>query len=305
MKKVLVLGGTGFVGKNLCSALVSAGYQVFVLTRNLTKARQVLGNNIKTLVWHGPQSLTPSAALPETEYIINLAGESIGEGRWTRQKKKRILDSRVNTTRTVVNAIKNKTLKPSLLINASAVGFYGPHGDEQLTEDTPAGQDFLARVCRAWESEAYEARALGVNVITLRIGMVLGKNGGALDKMQLPFKFYMGGPLGTGDQWLSWIHLEDLTGSIIYILENGNITGPVNTTAPHPVTMREFCRTLGKVMGKPSWLQVPTTVLRLALGEQADMLLNGQRVIPAKLQDAGYTFKFPTLNQALENIIIN
>lgn len=300
--QILILGGTGFIGKQLCQELLSAGHKVAVLARNPVKAQATLANNVEVIGWSGSEAAIPAMALQGVDCIVNLAGESIGTGRWTKIKKEKILDSRIKTTRAIVGGVKNQGVKPQVLISASAIGFYGPCQDEEIIESSPAGQDFLATVCRAWESEAYRAEHEGVRVATVRIGVVLG-NGGALERMMLPFKFYTGGPTGRGNQWFSWIHAADLVKIIRFVAETESIKGPVNATAPQPLRMRDFCNILGEIMGRPSWLPVPGFMLRLVLGEMADMVLNGQRVLPQKLLAAGYRFQYPAAQDALKAII--
>jgi hypothetical protein len=299
--KVLIFGGTGFIGKNLYSELLSAGYKVCIVSRNPKKAG-LSGSGVEVIEWNISAGSLPVELLEGVSIIINLAGESIGNRRWTQPVKEMILDSRVQTTKAVVNAIKQKRVIPKVLINASAIGFYGPHGDEEINESTPAGQDFLAKVCQAWEEEAFKAQNLGVRVVAVRTGVVIGDEG-ALARMKTPFRFYMGGPLGTGAQWMSWIHIKDLTRLIRFAAENENINGPVNATAPEPVRMKEFCKVLGQVMGRPSWLPVPGFLLKVILGEMSDMLLNSQRVLPEKILKEGFVFCFPALQAALKDII--
>ncbi|MEW6215734.1 MAG: TIGR01777 family oxidoreductase, partial [Nitrospirota bacterium] len=272
--KILILGGTGFIGKKLCQELLSTGHNVVVLTRNETKAKAYFGNNVDVVGWSGSDSILPAIALQGVDCIVNLAGESIGSGRWTEAKKEKIIKSRTETTRAIVCAIKNQGVKPRSFVSASAVGFYGPCKDEEITESAPAGQDFIATFCKAWESEAYKAETLGVRVVTVRIGVVLG-SGGALERMKIPFRFYVGCSIGRGNQWFSWIHINDLVKIVNFVIANEFISGPVNATAPHPLKMRDFCNVLGGVMGRPVWLQIPDFVLRFALGEMADMFLNG------------------------------
>lgn len=302
--KILIAGGTGFVGEQLSRELLSAGHTVVVLTRNLTQARAKLVDEVDFIEWTDPESDILARVLHSVDCIINLAGESIGSGRWTKAKKEKILNSRIETTRTIVETIKHIEAKPKVLISASAIGFYGPCRDEELNESSPAGQDFLARVCTAWEWEAYRAKHAGVRVVPVRIGVVLGK-GGALQRMLPLFRFYIGGPSGNGNQWFSWVHINDLVKIIRFIAENESVHGPVNATAPQPLKMRDFCSVLGKVMGRPSWLPVPGYILRLGLGEMADLVLNGQRVIPEKLLAAGYQFQYPTVEGALTEILSN
>lgn len=299
--KVLIFGGTGFIGKNLCNELLSAGYKVCIVSRNPKRA-DLSGSGVEVIEWNSSAGSLPVELLEGVNLIINLAGESIGNRRWTQSIKEKILDSRVQTTQAIVNAIKQKQVFPKVLINASAIGFYGPHGDEEISESTPAGQDFLAKVCQAWEAEAFKAQALGVRVVALRTGMVIGDEG-ALARMMTPFRFYIGGPLGTGAQWMSWIHIKDLTRLIRFAAENENINGPVNATAPEPVKMKEFCKVLGQVMGRPSWLPVPGFLLKVVLGEMSDMLLNSQRILPKKILKEGFLFQFSATKTALKDII--
>ena len=300
--RILVLGSTGFIGKNLCRELLSAGHDVVIFTSNEAKAQSLFGKNVEIFEWIGYTPLQPPYPLQDVSAIVNLAGESIANHRWTKSVKEKILNSRIKTTEAVVNAIKDNVLRPKILVNASAVGFYGPHKDEEITENTPPGSDFLAEVCKAWESEAYKAEGYGTQVVTVRIGVVLG-NEGALVRMMVPFQYYIGGPTGTGNQWLSWIHIHDLIRIITFIIEKGTVSGPINATAPQPVRMKEFCEILGEVMVRPSWLRVPGFILKIILGEMSDMLLNGQLVLPKKILDAGFEFRFPTLRKALKEII--
>ncbi|MBI1814456.1 MAG: TIGR01777 family protein [Deltaproteobacteria bacterium] len=297
---IIVTGATGFIGTALCRALHEAGHRVIALSRSGAAARRQLGERVEVIEWSSPQWQSEVAA---ADAVINLAGESIASGRWTAARKQAIVRSRLDTTEQVVKAMRAGGKPRRVFISASAVGYYGPHADETLDETAAAGSGFLADVCRAWEHEAQAAEALGVRVVRLRLGVVLGDGGGALARMVLPFKLYAGGPLGSGQQWLSWIHRDDVVGLIRFALEHDTIAGALNATAPDPQRMRDFCQTLGKVMGRPSWAPVPAVVLRLALGEMADMLLSGQRVLPAAAQRAGYIFQFPRLEPALREVL--
>lgn len=320
--KVVVAGGTGFIGAPLCRELAGAGHEVVALSRNVPAAQKTLGAGVKVMRWDPGAGEIPAEALDGADGIVNLAGESIASGRWTRERKERILASRIQATRSLVEAagrareicrqrgaadgpqgLVSDEERPRVLVNASAIGFYGPHGDEELREDVPAGQDFLAWVCLAWEAEAKKAEALGLRVVTVRIGVVLGEGGGALARMITPFKLFAGGPVGTGGQWFSWVHRDDVVGIIRFALEHENVRGSVNATGPEPLTMRDFSGTLGRVLGRPSWLPVPGFLLRVALGEMSDMLLNGQRVLPAKAIEAGYRFRFTTAEEALRRVL--
>jgi len=302
--KVLIFGGTGFVGRNLTAELLSNGYQVYVVTRKSLKMAISLENKVKVIEWDNHSPLASINQLPETDVVINLAGESIGNRRWSKSVKQEILESRIITTEAIVTAINNRIIQPKVLINASAVGYYGDRQDEEITESEEAGEDFLAQVCRTWENEAYKVQSDLTRVVTIRIGVVLGSDG-ALSRMAMPFKIFLGGSLGKGNQWISWIHIQDLTSMIRFIIEHQELTGPVNATTPYPMRMKEFCEILGEVLNRPSWLPMPELLLRIALGEMAEMLLHGQRVIPKKLLNAGFEFKYPKIRSALENAIGN
>lgn len=291
---ILITGGRGFIGTPLTRELRNAGHKVTITTRRRTDAKD-------QLTWNPPE-LIPPDTVSRFDAIINLAGEPIAPDRWTAEKKKRILSSRVDTTRALVRSIHNAVSKPRILISASAIGYYGPHGDEFITEEGPAASDFLSDVCVQWEKEAYKAEEFGVRVVTVRLGGVLELDGGALSQMIIPFRFFLGGPIGSGNQWFSWIHRDDVIGMIMYALENPSVSGPVNVTAPNPVTNREFSQALGAAMNRPSRLAVPGFMVKLTLGELGAVLLTGQRVIPEKIMKAGYQFKYTNVDKALEAI---
>jgi len=292
--KLLIAGGTGFIGGALCRALVQHGHELIVLSRQ--PERRASHGGITILPWETSAWQQKAVGC---DGIINLAGESLAEKRWIPQQKRLIRDSRLEVTRRLVSAMAELPAKPAVLINASAVGYYGARGDEPLTEAEPPGHGFLAELCQAWEAEARRAEALGVRVVRLRIGLVLGPGGGALAKMVPPFRLFVGGPLGSGRQWVSWIHRDDVIGLIEWALKTPAVTGAVNATAPSPVTMRELCRSLGQALHRPSWAPVPAVVLRVLLGEMADLLLTGQRVLPAVANQLGYRFRYPELAGAL------
>jgi len=293
--RILIVGGTGFIGGALQGALAESGHDVVISSRRKD------GSEGK-LTWRPPELLPPEV-ISQFEAVVNLAGEPIAPKRWTRKRKQKILSSRVDTTRSLVESIRRADSKPHTLINASAVGIYGPCGDECITEESPLGCDFLATVCRKWEEEALRAEELGVRVVRLRIGCVLEADGGALPRLMLPFRFFLGGPLGSGRQWVSWIHRDDVVGLIEFALQNEAVSGPLNATAPNPVTNKEFSKALGKAMHRPCFFAVPGFLLKLALGELAGMLLTGQRVLPEKALKAGYRFKYATLEDALKAIL--
>lgn len=295
--KLIIAGGTGFIGSALCARLLKLGHALTLLTRSPLPAAISPGK--KWLHWNPGSGGAWEEAVNGADGVINLAGEPIAK-RWTEKQKEKIASSRIDTTRALVTAIGKAKERPKFLLNASAIGYYGPHGNETLTEESGAGSDLLARVGIAWEQEAIKAEDYGLRVIKLRTGIVLGKGGGALAKMVLPFKLFMGGPLGSGEQWMSWIQLEDEIGLMLFLLEHPDARGAINATAPNPVTMQEFCKTLGDAVNRPSWAPVPAFALRLLLGEMAEMLLTGQRVLPAQAQRLGYVFKYPTLLEALK-----
>jgi len=286
--RVLVTGGTGFVGAALCHALRGAGHEVIVVTR---APAHVDGAAIG---WDGV-----SGAVRASDALVNLAGEPLASGRWNRQRKQLIRDSRVLATRTLVDALAAGEPRPAVLVNASAVGYYGPRGDEPLDESAGPGTGFLADVCRAWEEEALAAERLGVRVVRLRLGVVLAAGGGALARMLPPFRAFVGGPLGRGRQWMSWIHRDDVTGLIVDALGNAGYRGAVNASAPQPVTNRDFAAFLGRTLARPASLPTPAFALRLALGEMSEMLLTGQRVLPGVATRLAYHWRYPELGAAL------
>lgn len=302
--KILVSGGTGFIGKALCRSLVCRGMNVTVLSRNPLQAKAVLGPSINVVEWDAVMPGPWENELDAATAVINLAGEQIAAGRWTPQRKQLLVDSRVNTTRLLVQAMARCSSRPQVFVNASGTGFYGTSVNEVFDETNGPGSDFLAQLCVAWEGAAVAARAFGMRVVCLRTGMVLEKNGGALAKMLPPFRAFVGGPIAPGTQWVSWIHRADLIGLIAWSLTNKTIAGPVNAVAPGPVTMGEFCGTLGKVLNRPSWLPVPEFALRLAFGELASVMTSGQRVTPKAALDGGYRFHFPRLDSALRSIFV-
>jgi uncharacterized protein len=294
--KVIVAGGTGFLGSALVSQLTAEGHDVTVLTRRPRGPHDVEWKPDGTA---GEWARTIDGA----DAVINLAGESIAGGYWSAERKRRIDESRMVATRSIVAAIKAAARKPVVLLNASAIGFYGPHGGEALTEEASAGTDFLATVCNQWEWEAQAAQSM-TRVVLLRTGLVLHRSGGALPSIVRPFRFFMGGPVGSGNQYWSWVHLDDWVAMTIWALTHDRIAGPLNLTAPAPVTNREFASTLGQVLRRPAWLHTPDFMLHLVLGEMADaLLLSGQFVLPFKAEWDGYHFRYPTLRPALESAL--
>jgi uncharacterized protein (TIGR01777 family) len=299
--KVLIAGATGFLGQPLVRALAADGHEVVILTRQADPPRPA--NGIRFLTWRPGDNPGPwAAAIDGADAIVNLAGESIAASRWSNAQKQRILDSRVQATRTLADAISGASRPPPVLVSGSAVGYYGPRGDEIVTEEQPPGSDFLAKVCAAWEAEANRAGS-ATRVVRLRTGLVIENGGGALPRMVLPFKFGAGGPLGSGRQYMPWIHRDDWVALVRWTIATSSAEGPINAAAPNPVTNAEFSRALGRALHRPAFMPAPAFALRLALGEMADaLLLSGQRAVPARAEQLGFRFRFTQLDDALRAI---
>jgi uncharacterized protein len=309
MLKYVIAGGSGFLGRALAESLAANGHEVTILTRGLPSGsrRHEPGSGKPGLThagWIPDGSSGPWASeLEDAGALVNLAGASLAGGRWTAEQKARIRDSRLLATRSLSGAIAAATRPPAVFVSGSAVGYYGPRGDEALTEDSAPGRDFLADVCRVWEAEAARAARTGVRLAIVRTGLVLDRQGGALPRMLPPFRLFAGGPLGSGRQYMSWIHRSDWVELVRWIVATETASGPFNGTAPLPVTNAEFSRVLGRVLGRPSWLPAPAFALRLLLGEMADaLLLAGQRALPGRALSLGCAFRFPKLDRALEDI---
>ncbi len=294
--KALITGGTGFVGRHLAERIPES----IIAGRNLKKINNIF-NNREARQWDGSRNIDPSF-LNDVDTIFHLAGESIFQGRWNEEKKERIRASRIEGTRYLVDTIAKAKNRPTTLICSSAIGYYGARGEEIITEKSTAGDDFLARVCMDWEKEAMRAQEYGVRVVLIRTGVVLGDGGGALAQMLLPFKLGLGGRLGSGHQYMSWIHIQDLTGIMLYAMNNTDLQGAVNAVSPNPVTNREFTRALAKAVQRPALLPVPGLLLKAALGEFATVLLSSQRVVPTSLQQTDFIFAFPELGATLANL---
>ena len=302
-QRVIVTGATGLIGKALCRRLIEKGYAVVVFSRDPEKARQAVPGAVEYVAWE-PSERGPWAAAVDGAYaVISLAGASIAGKRWSPRYKQQILNTRTLGTRGLVQALAQAQRKPRVFISGSAIGYYGFRDDTRLDETATPGDDFLARVVQAWEAEAVKAEALGIRTVLVRTGLVLDKHEGALAKMMLPYHFFAGGPVLPGSQWFSWVHLADEVGIILWALEDERVRGPVNATAPEPETNKAFSSALGKVMGRPAWAPVPGFALRIIVGESAELLTTGQRVLPKKAQDLGYQFQFPSLEPALRDIL--
>ncbi len=300
--KVVLAGGSGFIGRHLTEELISRGHRVVILSRDPARHRSKLPAGAEMAAWQPHEGRIESGILDAADAVINLAGESIGAGRFTRARKHRILESRLAATRTIVRELKKSAAEKKILLNASAVGYYGTRGDEPVTETDAPGSDFLAQVCTVWEKAAQEAEPHVQRLCILRIGVVLGRDGGALPKMALPFRLFLGGRLGHGRQWMPWIHIRDLVNAVVFLLEQKTASGPFNLVAPEPVTNAEWTQTLARVLHRPAWFPVPAFVLKLALGEAAILALEGQRALPTRLQQLQFRFQFPRLQPALEDL---
>lgn len=299
--RILFSGGTGLVGRSLVRNLVQSGHSCTILSR--APARHAdLGVGVQMQQWDARTPEPLSEIMEECDAVVHLAGESIAAGRWSAARKTRILESRVVSSEAISLAMGRADSPPQVLVQASAVGYYGPRQDERVTEEAAAGDDFLARVCRQWESASDAVEQKGIRRVLMRTGIVLSRSGGALPRMAIPFRFFAGGPAGSGSQWMPWIHLEDQVRAVRFLLEEDRAEGAFNLTAPDPVTNRDFSRLLGGTLGRPSRLPAPAPALRLLLGEMADLILTGQRAIPQRLLDSGFVFRFPDLEGALQDL---
>ncbi len=306
-KSVVLTGGTGLIGSEIFKQLKSKGYEVTLFVRDTEKAKRMLQGAKEYVKWDALQSEGAwQKELEGVDAVIHLAGTPVA-ARWNDEYKKQIYDSRVLSTRNLVQALSKATKKPEVFICGSAIGYYGIQGYgesvEELTEESPAATDFLAKVCVDWEREAFEAETFGVRTVAVRTGVVLSTKSGALEKMLTPFKFFAGGPIGSGKQWVSWIHLDDEVEIFLFALERKDVRGVLNATAPEPVMMSTFAETLGKIMSRPSFFAVPKAALQALFGEAADVIAEGQRVVPKRLQSLGFTFKYPHLEVALRDIL--
>ncbi|OMP68145.1 TIGR01777 family oxidoreductase [Domibacillus epiphyticus] len=298
--KAAIAGGTGFVGQKVTEELVQHGYDVTILTRNITNKKE--SDSIRYVNWLNERA-NPEDHLHGVDVFINLAGEPLNSGRWTDERKKRIVDSRISATRELIRIMKALPEKPSVLINASAIGIYPNSLTETFTESSiEAGQGFLSQTVNSWEEEAIQADKAGIRTVLTRFGIILCSEDGALPRIATPYKLFAGGKTGSGSQWMSWIHVNDAARAIRFAAENKTVEGPLNLTAPNPVRMDDLGKTLANVLGRPHWLYVPEPVLKAALGEMSTLILDGQRVLPEKLLQSGFQFHFPLVRRALDNL---
>jgi uncharacterized protein (TIGR01777 family) len=300
--RVVITGGTGLIGRALAADLAADGHEVILLSRTPDRVTG-LPAGVRAEGWDGRTAAGWGPLADGAQAIVNLAGENLGAGRWTAERKRRIRDSRLNAGRAVVEAVQAAGQPPRVVVQSSAVGYYGPQGDQELAEEAPSGSDFLARLCVEWEASTAPVEALGVRRVVIRSGVVLHASDGALPRMLLPFKLFAGGPLGNGRQWLSWMHIADEVAAIRFLIEKEEAAGAFNLTAPHPLTNAEFGRVVGRVLGRPAWMPAPVFALRLVLGEMATMVLDGQRAAPRRLLAMGFAFRFPQAEAALRDLL--
>ncbi|MDE5070394.1 MAG: TIGR01777 family oxidoreductase [Trichodesmium sp. St16_bin4-tuft] len=304
--KIAITGATGFVGTRLVERLHSEGEKILVLTRNLEKGKRIFPSsaypNLEVIGYEPQKSGAWQKSIDGCDGVVNLAGASIADERWSVSRKKEIMSSRKVTTEKLVEAIAQSNSKPSVLVSGSAIGYYGISETATFDEQSNSGNDFLAEVCQEWEAAAQPVQNLGVRLVILRIGIVLGL-GGTISKMLTPFKLFAGGPIGNGRQWFSWVHIDDLVGLILHSLRNPEMQGVFNATSPNPVRMEEFCQGLGEALNRPSWLPVPDFAIELLLGDGAVVVLEGQKVLPKQTQASGFEYQYPTVKPALKNIL--
>jgi uncharacterized protein len=299
--RVLLTGGTGFIGLPLIEHLQSLGHETRVLTRDLEQAKAKLPKGCQAFKY-GPQQQIPLEALADVNAVIHLAGENVGSGFWTKLRKKLILESRTFSTRALVEAMANVSTPPQIFLSASAIGYYGDTGDAWVTEEAPNGKGFLAEVVKAWEQEIFAAEKLGIRVAALRLGVVMG-HGGALAKMLMPYRLGLGTIMGSGNQYMSWVHLKDVIGLFAFALENP-VKGPLNVCAPLAITQSEFSYSLTEILHRPLFFRIPAFILKWALGEMSTLFVNGQRVSVEKALRLGYVFRYPNIDRAISEILI-
>ncbi len=299
---ILITGGTGLIGQRLMARLLTDTHHLTILSRQ-AKRPDDLPNSVNFVQWDSATAAGWGHIMEEVDVVINLAGAGIADERWTAARKKVLRDSRINAGQAVVEAIQAARQKPKALLQSSAVGYYGTSENITMTEESPVGGDFLAKICLDWEVTVKPVEALGVRTVYLRTGVVLDPQGGALPKMALPFKLMAGGPIGSGRQWMSWIHQADEVAAIQFLMENDNLSGAFNLTAPQPLRNKDFAKVMGKAMRRPALAPTPGLALKLLFGEMATVLLEGQKVLPTRLQEAGFNFQYPDLESALTDLL--
>lgn len=303
MKKIIITGATGLIGQQLTIKLTDIGYKITIFTRNPDNAQKKLPNVHKVVKWEYDYVDEWLHELESVDAVIHLAGANLSTKRWNKEYKKLLYDSRIISTKKLIEAIKTVERKPKVFITASAIGYYGNRSDEILTEESEAGKDFLANLCNDWEKEAKNVEQFGVRSVQIRTGLALSRNEGALKQMLPAFKYFIGGPLGNGKQWYSWLHIEDIVNIYVKALESEILSGPINAVSPNPVTMKKFAKILGDVLHRPSFFSVPKIILLLVIGQVAEVVTSSQRVVPEKLLNSSFKFKFEKLEDALRDIL--
>ena len=303
-KRIVITGATGLIGRKLSLALIQRGDDVIVFSRNVEKAKSIIPKASEYVEWDYKRPELWKSKIENVNAVIHLAGINLFDKRWNNTFKKMILESREVSTKVLVEAIGKSQDRPSVFISASGVGYYGDCGDKILNEDSPSGNDFLADVCNTWESEAVKAETYGVRSVRVRTGLVLSTEDGALKQMLPSFRFFVGGHLGNGKQWASWLHIDDIVGIYIHAIDCKELTGAINATSPKPVRMNEFAKTIGKVLKRPSLFPVPRFVLRIVVGEAADVVIASQRISAKKILSSGYKFKFEKLENAFKDLLL-
>ena len=300
--KILIAGGSGLIGSALSRHYVEKGQEVYILSRRGSTAGLPVG--AKGVKWDAQSANGWGDLMNEIDVVINLTGENLGAGRWTEERKQRFYTSRIQSGKALIEAMRQAERKPAVLVQSSAVGYYGDGGDQVLDESSPPGGDFLARLCVDWEESTREAEFMGVRRVILRTGVVLAEGAEVLNRLILPFRLFVGGPLGSGRQWLPWIHMADVVGAVDYLVENSQLDGVFNLSAPQPVQNAAFGKTLARILHRPYWIPVPAFALKLVLGEMSNLVLEGQRAIPKRLLEAGYVFHFVEHEAALRDLLI-
>ena len=303
-KRIIITGATGLIGKKLTNALINRGDEVIVFSRDTARAKSIFPKAIDCVEWNYRKPEEWKSKLENSDAVIHLAGINLFAKRWSNDFKKIVLESRELSTKNLVEAIKSADKKPEVFISASGIGYYGDCGEAVLDETSPKGNDFLADVCDVWESEAQKIGDYGIRNVQIRTGLVLSPEDGVLKQMLLPFKLYIGGPLGNGNQWWSWLHIDDIVDIYLYALDNSQLQGPLNAASPNPVRMKEFANSFGKILKRPSLFPVPKFVLKIVIGETAEVVTASQKIDVQKLLNDGYRFKFEKLNDALSNLLI-
>lgn len=303
MKKIIITGATGLIGQQLTIKLTDMGYKITIFTRNPDNAQKKLPNVHKVVKWEYDYVDEWLHELESVDAVIHLAGANLSTKRWNKEYKKLLYDSRIISTKKLIEAIKTVERKPKVFITASAIGYYGNRSDEILTEESEPGKDFLANLCNDWEKEAKNVEQFGVRSVQIRTGLALSRNEGALKQMLPAFKYFIGGPLGNGKQWYSWLHIEDIVNVYVKALESEILSGPINAVSPNPVTMKKFAEILGDVLHRPSFFSVPKIILLPVIGQVAEVVTSSQRVVPEKLLNSSFKFKFEKLEDALRDIL--